>query len=558
MSTHDSHHSPESGHQVPPGWERFQPPRVAEPVLQAVMGADVTADAPAPAQARIPAWRRMWRQMGAGSLILSLAMHAVVVLLAGVLVISSQMEKPAVDFIPAGQTQASVDATRKLVEQVTVRRTTAMAKRMPKTQIGVEGKKDFVLPVAELISLPEAGSRLSVSGGTLSSESLSTGGGPGMPSMATGPATMLPKVPNAFGARCAPQQRLEKLRQNGGTPECELAVSRSLAWLKSQQNADGSWGRTNKAAMTGLTLLCYLGRCETPESPFYGENVRNGLLYLVELARRNPHGIVSEQPSANSATYEHGIATYALGELYSFYRLGNSSLPGLRDAFEKGVQLIIDQQNPRGAWTYGGKDAGLPYAYNKESSGEDLSVSGWQFQALKAAKHTGLKIEGLDVAIKRCCDYLESKQTKDGGFGKTNRDEHYNQWSLTGCGLLGLQTLATHQNTAVKKGIRFLREFLSSEPLDWDRNCNLYCWYYYTQAFFQAGGDDWKFYNSQFLPQILGAQQADGSFKRGRPNWPAGDAADAIYRQCLCTLQLEVYYRYLKVADREERSVFER
>ena len=368
----------------------------------------------------------------------------------------------------------------------------------------------------------------------------------------------LTNLPNMFGGRCSVQSRLEKLRENGGTPECELAVSRSLAWLKAQQNADGSWGRANKGAMTGLTLLCYLGRCETPDSAFYGDNVRNGMLYLVELAKKNPYGIVAEKFVSDSATYEHGIATYALGEMYSFYRLGNRSLPGLREAFEKGVQVIIEQQNPQGSWNYGGKNAGMPHAYNKDSRGEDLSVSGWQFQALKAAKHSGLKIAGLDAAIKRCCDYLESKQTKDGGFGKTNRDEHYNQWSLTGCGVLGLQTLAHNKVTPVKKGIRFLRDFLTSEPLDWERNCNLYCWYYYTQAFFQAGGDDWKFYNAQFLSQILGAQQPDGSFKRGRPNWPAGDAADAIYRQCLCTLQLEVYYRYLKVADREERSIFER
>lgn len=261
---------------------------------------------------------------------------------------------------------------------------------------------------------------------------------------------------------------------------------------------------------------------------------------------------------ANQATYEHGIATYALGEMYAFYRLGGSSLPGLRETFEKGVRLIIEQQNELGAWTYGGKEAGKAHAYNKDSRGEDLSVTGWQFQALKAAKHSGLKFAGLDLAISRCCDYLETKQTKDGGFGKTNRDEHYNQWSLTGCGVLGLQTLATNKTASVKKGIRFMREFLTAEPLDWDRNCNLYCWYYYTQAFFQQGGEDWKFYNAQFMPQVLGAQQADGSFKRGRPNWPAGDAADAIYRQCLCTLQLEVYYRYLKVADRETESVFDR
>lgn len=338
-----------------------------------------------------------------------------------------------------------------------------------------------------------------------------------------------------------------------------MAVSRSFGVV--EDAAEGGWfvGACEQGGDDGFDAALLPRALQTPDSAFYGDNVRNGMLYLVELARKNPYGVLAENLVSNSATYEHGIATYALGEMYSFYRLGGRSLPGLRETFEKGVKIIIEQQNPQGSWTYGGKDAGMPTAYNKDSRGEDLSVSGWQFQALKAAKHSGLKIAGLDGAIKRCCDYLESKQTKDGGFGKTNRDEHYNQWSLTGCGVLGLQTLAHNKATPVKKGIRFLREFLTSEPLDWERNSNCYCWYYYTQAFFQAGADDWKFYNAQFLPQILGAQQADGSFKRGRPgNWPAGDAADAIYRQCLCTLQLEVYFRYLKVADRDEPSIFEK
>ena len=470
-------------------------------------------------------------------------------LLAGVIFVGSQVMKPVPDFIPAGRNEAAENASRELEHRVSINRQASLARRVPMTRIAVEGPTDVSLPAGEAQVLPESTSGMPMMGGavTLSSEL-----------MGSGPKNWVVQPPQMYVSRCSGQSRLEKLRQNGGTPECELAVSRSLEWLKSQQNKDGSWGRANKSAMTGLSLLCFLGRCETPESLFYGDNVRNGMLYLVEIARKNPHGILSETPQVNSATYEHGIATYALGEMYSFYRLGKNSLPGLRDTFEKGVQIIIEQQNRRGAWSYGGKDAGMPHAYNKDSGGEDLSVTGWQFQALKAAKHSGLKIAGLDEAIKHCCEYLETKQTKDGGFGKTNRDEHYNQWSLTGCGVLGLQTLAKNKATNVKRGIRFLREFLTDEPLDWGRNCNLYCWYYYTQAFFQQGGDDWKFYNQQFLPQVLDAQQADGSFKRGRPNWPAGDAADAIYRQCLCTLQLEVYYRYLKVADREEESIFEK
>jgi hypothetical protein len=516
--------------------------------MQAVMVEDA---APVP-QVRTSVWLRCWRQIGGGSLLLSIAVHCGLLLLAGVIIVGTQIAKKEVDFIPAGQTQASVEASQDLEYRVSMKQMSAMARRVPQTRIGVEAPRDVSLPEGEVMVLPEVGQ-----GGVLGKTLIVSGvSGPGLGG--TGPSAQISKLPHLFGGRCSMQSRLEKLRENGGTLECEMAVSRSLAWLKGRQNADGSWGSRNKAAMTGLTLLCYLGRCETPDSAFYGDNVRDGMLYLVELARKNPHGILADNVVSNSATYEHGIATYALGEIYSFYRLGNRSLPGLRETFEKGVQIIIEQQNLQGSWTYGGKDAGLPTAYNKDSRGEDLSVSGWQFQALKAAKHSGLKIAGLDGAIKRCCDYLESKQTKDGGFGKTNRDEHYNQWSLTGCGVLGLQTLAHHKAAPVKKGIRFLREFLTSEPLDWERNCNLYCWYYYTQAFFQAGEDDWKFYNAQFLPQILGAQQADGSFQRGRPNWPAGDAADAIYRQCLCTLQLEVYFRYLKVADREEPSIFER
>ena len=372
-----------------------------------------------------------------------------------------------------------------------------------------------------------------------------------------GGASGFVSLPPSMRSRCSSTERLEKLRQTGGKPECEVAVTKSLAWLKTKQNPDGSWGRGNKAAMTGLALLCYLGRCETPDSPFYGENVMKGILYLIELSKKNPHGIMSEGwagGKGGAGTYEHGIATYALGEMYTLARLGSKSLPGMREAFEKGVQIIIENQSPKGAWGYGGDTI----VYNK-NTGNDLSVVGWQYQALKAAKNTSLKINGLHSAIDKTVDYLLTKQTKDGGFGNPSRDAHYNQWSLTGCGVLGLQTLGKgNKKSDINKGMKFLKEFLTAEPLDWNKNCNLYCWYYYTQAFFQAGGDDWKFYNEQFLPQILSAQNPDGSFKRGRANWPAGDAADDIYRQALCTLQLEVYYRYLKVGDREDGSIFDK
>jgi hypothetical protein len=221
---------------------------------------------------------------------------------------------------------------------------------------------------------------------------------------------------------------------------------------QNKQNPDGSWGKQYKSAMTGMALLCYLGRCETPESPFYGENVTKGILYLIELSKKNEYGMIAENLKESGATYEHGIATYALGEMYTLARLGSKSLPGMREAFEKGVELIIKNQKAQGGWGYGGKG---DIAYNPEG-GSDLSVTGWQYQALKAAKHTGLKIPKLTSSIALTMKYLESQQTKDGGIGTANREQAYNQWNLTGTGVLGLQTLGKGKTSVIDKGIKIL------------------------------------------------------------------------------------------------------
>ncbi len=122
------------------------------------------------------------------------------------------------------------------------------------------------------------------------------------------------------------------------------------------------------------------------------------------------------------------------GDHSSMSRLGSRSLSGMKEAFERGVESIIDNQLEDGGWAYGeGRDS----RYRKTGRG-DLSVTGWQYQALKAAKNSGVKIRNLHKASTRADDYLLSTQTKDRGFGGANRDAGYNQWNLTGCGLLGV------------------------------------------------------------------------------------------------------------------------
>ncbi|MCB1061627.1 MAG: terpene cyclase/mutase family protein [Verrucomicrobiae bacterium] len=336
------------------------------------------------------------------------------------------------------------------------------------------------------------------------------------------------KIPATMRGRCIPGERARLLHENGGTPEVEAAVMNALDWLQSAQNRDGSWGGTYEGAMTGFALLCYLGHCETPQSPRYGETVTKGIQALLEMAQRNGGRLGS--PGDKHWAYEHGIGTYALGEALILTREEGSEIPQLEETYEAAVKLVIDGQNSDGGWVYG---------YSREGAG-DLSVTGWQFQALKTAQHARISLPGLDKAISKTAQFVAGRQGPKGGFGyKRTEDRH----SLTGVGLLGLQYLSGDRGSRIKKGFDF---YLSAGGFDYNLStCDLYSWYYMTLAAFNHKGDTWKEWNGIFRDQLIQNQD-----KRGRFNQEGSAKTDRsqdpeIYRTCLCILMLEVYYRYL-------------
>ena len=69
----------------------------------------------------------------------------------------------------------------------------------------------------------------------------------------------------------------------------------------------------------------------------------------------------------------------------------------------------------------------------------------------------------------------------------------------------------------------------------------VYAWYYITQAKFQKGGKDWQEWNPKFSTTVIRNQIVEG--KLG--HWEGGDWGGTVYTTTLCTLMLEVYYRYL-------------
>lgn len=500
-----------------------------------------------------------WHKIGGGSLTISIMVHAIFVIVAIFLIwwqVSPPLTAPPPDFLPGGGGGGGGGEKMALKKQRTVTHSQPKMKLASVAQSSVAlpnvTSNMTQMPALTMVQMGGGGLGTGEGGGRGSGQGTGVGSGIGS-GWGPGRGAGFIALPPVLRSRCSPAERSQKMRENGGNDQCEAAVKKTLKWLKEKQNKDGSWGESHKGGMTGLALLAYLGHCETPESPVYGETVLKGLTYLMELAAKNKapfDGIYSENPGVTKSTYEHGIATYAMGEMYSFSKLGTKPIPNLRESFEKGALIIINKQAPNGAWGY--KD-GIGY---DQYGGNDLSVTGWQYQALKAAKHTNLKIPGLQGAIKKVEGYLESKQTEDGGFGVREKTSHYNQYNLTGAALLGLQTLGVGNAGKINKGIRFLVDDIKKEPRTWNSDCYLYTWYYDTQALFQKGGESWKVWNDQFQKEILENQNADGSYKVesvgeiGAAGSGAASGDKDIYRACLCTLMLEVYYRYLKVGDR--------
>lgn len=350
-------------------------------------------------------------------------------------------------------------------------------------------------------------------------------------------------IPATMRERCSKEDRLQRLANNGGNEECEEAVMKALRWIKSKQNPDGSWGSAKgkafPVAMTGFSVLAYLGHCETPNSEEFGDSVTRGILYLVDRGMKNDGKLCSGAPKGHAWVYEHGIATYALAEAYTFCNKLGINIPNLDTVTKQAGDAIMEGQAKSGGWVY---------EFDAGSSDGDNSVGFWQIQALKACKHTGLwDVKDFERTISDALKWLEEVQGNDGGIGYRSRSTV--RPALTGGGVLAYQMWDKSSHSVVRNGIKFIRK---NTEFDWEEeSSNLYYHYYNAQAMINRGGDDWDDYNALFRDKLLAAQNEDGSWWRGEK--VAHGAINPHMATCLATFMFEVYYRFLPATGLKTR-----
>jgi hypothetical protein len=315
----------------------------------------------------------------------------------------------------------------------------------------------------------------------------------------------------------------------------DRAIKRALDHLKTSQKPDGAWesGGFGKAtSVTSLAVLSFLAAGHVPGEPGpYREAVERGIRYV--LAHQKPNGLLTSNTS-HGPMYCHGISTLMLAEVVGMSadaELAEQS----RTALARAVDLILKAQD-----LSKGKSHAGGWRYQPTSRDSDLSVSGWQVMALRAAKAAGCNVPSAQ--IDKALEYVKLCAVKDGGgFGYQPGGGPNNP--RTGTGILALEICGDHGTPQAKAGA----EYLLKHPPKWSNDYFFYEAYYCSQATFQAGDRYFAAYHPKLVAILLERQEGDGS-------WLSGDSHDRSGGRDYCTalgvLALAVEYRYLPIYQR--------
>lgn len=363
-----------------------------------------------------------------------------------------------------------------------------------------------------------------------------TGGSAGAP-----PAPSTKSLPQALQGRAG--DHLQTGGQTGATKQSEAAVAAALRWLAANQSAGGRWnaqnlggggaaadgeqrdsaGATADTGLSGLALLAFLASGHTHLDGDHRETVRRGLTFL--LASQDAAGCLAATNNQYERMYCHAMATCALSEAYAM-TADQRLLPAVRRALQFTVNT---QDRASGGWRYQLGQVG------------DTSQLGWQVMALKSAELGGIAMPAVTRGgIER---FLRSVASgRNGGLACYQPTRPIPTRSMTAEALACRRFLGrVDRPETTAEATDFLLAELPGTGVT-----NHYYWYYATLALCQSGGEPWRRWNEALQKQLLATQRLDGSSAGSwdpDPVW--GRCGGRVYSTSLCTLCLEVYYRFL-------------
>ncbi len=346
------------------------------------------------------------------------------------------------------------------------------------------------------------------------------------------------------------------------TPQSEQAVARGLQWLARNQGPEGNW-QSNDLGLVGTGMLAFMSAGHLPGRGRYSENVQRAMDYILRNAdapagARRGAAKVSGKPTGllnisepRRGMYNHGLATFALGQLY-----GMSNDPRLGPTLDRALRVICQTQCDDGGWDY---------IAHRQQNGHDLSLAVMQALALRSAVDSGLEVppETVDLAIKSVREHYtpqgcdrnapEEEQRKFPGRFTYSKGGGNATTAMAAAGVVCLQEFAQYDDWRIEKNMEVIgkaidekaRPGVKTPPFD------AYTTYYVGQALYQVGGNRWKELYPKLRESIVASQVRAPGRTDTDGKWPAdhrvGGKAGELYMTSVACFILAMPNRYLPI-----------
>jgi hypothetical protein len=331
----------------------------------------------------------------------------------------------------------------------------------------------------------------------------------------------------------------------------EEAVDSGVAYLAKSQTRAGGWspefvaerGQAGDPAVTALAVMAFLSAGHVPGEGKYGPVVERGIRFVLDA--QQPSGLLARPDAGYTEMYSHGICTLMLAEAAGM--TDERTADELRGKLERAVRVILKAQretkSDTGGWRYR-----VVVHPDDPPPAADLSVTGWQLMALRAARNVGCDVP--QSAVKAAVEYVRRcHDPKAGGYTYTVGGNVTP--ACTGAGILSLE-LAGKEHHRTHEALRAGSYLLQHQP-EVDKPHFFYGMYYTSQAMFQLGDNYWAEYRPRLHGLLLKANPP-----RANGAWYGKGADDAqygpYYATAMAILALTVEYRFLPIYQREERE----
>jgi len=343
----------------------------------------------------------------------------------------------------------------------------------------------------------------------------------------------------------------------------DQGVERSLQWLASQQQSNGSFPTLpqGQPGVTSLCVMAFASHGHLPGEGPYGEQLNRALDFIIRCQK--PNGLLTtvgplgrkisrdvEYKIGVSAVYNHTIASLVLSEVYGIG--GSEQATRLQPIIEKALQTSLAMQ----FWPKERPidQGGLRYLKPYKNIHSDLSLTGWHLMFLRSAKNAGFEVP--EEPVQQAVNYVRRCfNSRYGVFEYTARDGDGRSRAMAGAGVLAFAHAGLHHSQEARRSGDWIRkyhfdrynrveEFTRQYPKDRYHYGVFNC----CQAMYQLGGEHWQQFFPRVTKTLLANQARDGAWQA--ENHPEDRKFGRAYTTALVVLALGAPNQFLPVFQR--------